>query len=80
LSLTYYPCDGLGKDSQSIVHWTAVKDEWSYLCILKRMNDHSKFGWWENKYKLEVLFHYFDLKADPKGKLTIIKISYGSNI
>jgi hypothetical protein len=37
-------------------------------------------GWWNDKYKLEVLFNFFDLKTDPKGKLTKIKISYGSNI
>lgn len=81
LRLTYYHYEDLKEGLVPVADWTASSEEWDYNCQLTKMNNHSMMGWWRcHKYYETIMFRYFDLRDDPKGKFTSVKISYGDEI
>ena len=38
------------------------------------MNNHSKIGIWKYQHDQELVFTYFDLKDDPKGKFQTVRV------
>lgn len=46
LRLTYYSFGELSEKMKPVVDWKASKNDWSNSCILRKINNYSKLGWW----------------------------------
>ncbi len=73
LRLTYYEYDNIKKNSEFKCQWSSEGEQWVNGQNVERMNNHSKVGWWSNKFEPEITFSFFDLKEEPKGKMSVVK-------
>ena len=73
LILTYFDYHGINAESQPITRWESKDNEWTYEHFHGKMNNHSKVGIWKYQHDQELVFTYFDLATDPKGRFEEVK-------
>lgn len=73
LRLTYFNYDDFKEGCEPAAQYLSKDNEWTYDHFVKRANNHSKMCWWTYKHDQEIVFQYFDLRDDPKGKLSTVR-------
>ena len=73
LILTYFDYHGINEESKEITRWESKDNEWTYEHFHGKMNNHSKVGIWKYQHDQELVFSYFDMMEDPKGKYQEVK-------
>ena len=56
-----------------MAQWTSKDNEWTHEHSYAKINSHSKIAIWQYQHDGELVFTFFDLKADPKGSLQTVK-------
>ena len=73
LILTYYDYHDINEDSEPITRWESKDDQWTIEHFHDKMNNHSKIGIWKYQHDQELVWTFFDLKDDPKGKFQEVR-------
>ena len=77
LRLTYYQYSSTYEPEKCkpVVEWQTSENQWTYECPVRRANNHSMMLWFKQRHEGEIEFSYFDLRTDPKGKYTNVRVN-----